>query len=255
MKIALACRAEGREEELAQIAERWGLDHDPDHPFLLALEPTHLALYQKDDPKCGGVFVDWGAGACDHRRKFGGGRGQAIAKAVGLNKGATPRVLDATAGLGRDAFVLASLGCEVMMIERNPVVAALLEDGFQRACEDEAIGDMVRHRMHFCAAQSQLALSQLPEIKVFAPEVVYLDPMFPHKKKSALVKKEMRLFQSLVGADLDADLLFEPALTLAEKRVVVKRPDHAGFLAEKTPSMQIETKKNRFDVYVKQGMK
>ncbi len=65
-------------------------------------------------------------GAVGHRRKFGGGKGRAIAKAAGLNKGATPTILDGTAGLGRDAFVLASLGCKVQMVERHPVVAALL---------------------------------------------------------------------------------------------------------------------------------
>ncbi|MGO2403831.1 MAG: class I SAM-dependent methyltransferase, partial [Vibrio litoralis] len=85
----------------------------------------------------------------------------------------------------------------------------------------------------------------------------YLDPMYPHpenKKKSALVKKEMRVFQSLVGADNDADDLLEPALQLATKRVVVKRPDYAPWLNQHKPSMAIETKKNRFDVYVLNSM-
>jgi 16S rRNA (guanine1516-N2)-methyltransferase len=85
-------------------------------------------------------------------------------------------------------------------------------------------------------------------------DVVYLDPMFPHREKSAAVKKEMRVFQSLVGSDLDADALLAPAVALASKRVVVKRPDYAPFLADKTPSMQIKTKKNRFDVYVNAAM-
>ena len=89
-------------------------------------------------------------------------------------------------------------------------------------------------------------LLALPE----RPEVIYLDPMFPHKQKSALVKKEMRVFQSLVGADLDADALLPAALRMADKRVVVKRPDYAGWLNEHKPSMAIETKSNRFDVYV-----
>ncbi len=102
---------------------------------------------------------------------------------------------------------------------------------------------------------SQDLLSALAGDKSFArPDVVYLDPMYPHKKKSALVKKEMRVFQSLVGADLDADALFAPAYELATKRVVVKRPDYAEFLGGAKPSMAIETKKNRFDVYVKAAM-
>ena len=81
-------------------------------------------------------------------------------------------------------------------------------------------------------------------------DVVYLDPMYPHKQKSALVKKEMRIFQYLVGADLDADQLLLPALQLATKRVVVKRPDYAPFLDEQKPHFSQTTKNHRFDVYM-----
>lgn len=174
-----------------------------------------------------------------------------------MNKGVTPTVLDATAGLGRDAFVLASLGCKVQMVERNPVVAALLDDGLSRAKCDPEIGGWVAQRMSLIHASSHDALNQLIEDENFIqPDVVYLDPMYPHpeNKKSALVKKEMRVFQSLVGFDLDADELLNPAMLLAKKRVVVKRPDYADWLNHQKPSMAIETKKNRFDVYVKASM-
>ena len=86
-------------------------------------------------------------------------------------------------------------------------------------------------------------------------DVVYLDPMYPHREKSALVKKEMRVFQTLVGADLDADGLLAPAIALATKRVVVKRPDYAEDLDGVKPHSVIETKKNRFDLYIKSAMK
>ena len=86
-------------------------------------------------------------------------------------------------------------------------------------------------------------------------DVVYLDPMYPHREKSALVKKDMRAFQTLVGSDTDADALLTPALALASKRVVVKRPDFAQPLAGVKPTMAIQTKKNRFDVYVLEAMK
>ncbi len=218
--------------------------------FSLVYEERGLCLYKRDEPKLGAVWVDFVGGAVAHRRKFGGGKGQAIAKAVGLNKGAVPSVLDATAGLGRDGFVLASLGCKVTLFERNPVVAALLYDGLQRAYADAEIGSWMQQRMTMAFGASQ----QLLPVSETRPDVVYLDPMFPHREKSALVKKEMRVFQSLVGEDLDADALLAPALALAQKRVVVKRPDYAPFLADKKPSMQIETKKNRFDVYVNAAM-
>ncbi|MFM4818704.1 class I SAM-dependent methyltransferase [Aeromonas veronii] len=215
-------------------------------PFALVLTEERLELRKLDEPKLGAVYVDFVEGAVAHRRKFGGGRGQSIAKAVGIKAGATPTVVDATAGLGRDAFVLASLGCKVTLIERSPVVAALLQDGLARAAQDPEIGPWVSERMHLLQGPAVDNLLALPE----RPEVIYLDPMFPHKQKSALVKKEMRVFQSLVGPDLDADALLPAALQMAEKRVVVKRPDYAGWLNEQKPSMAIETKSNRFDVYV-----
>lgn len=258
VQIALLCEDPNRQPELEAIATRWGLTHDQDNVFALVLTTEQLELHKRDEPKLGAIFVDLVSGAVAHRRKFGGGKGQSIAKAVGLNKGATPVVLDGTAGLGRDAFVLASLGCKVQMVERHPVVAALLDDGLSRAKQDTEIGVWVSERMSLLHASSHDALEQLMAQESFEqPDVVYLDPMYPHpenKKKSALVKKEMRVFQSLVGADNDADALLAPALIMAKKRVVVKRPDYAEWLDNQKPSMAIETKKNRFDVYVNAAM-
>ncbi|WP_263458299.1 class I SAM-dependent methyltransferase, partial [Erwinia amylovora] len=97
---------------------------DNSAPMALVLTPQHLELRKRDEHKLGGIFVDFFSGAMAHRRKFGGGRGEAVAKAVGIKSGYLPDVVDATAGLGRDAFVLAALGCRVRMLERNPVVAA-----------------------------------------------------------------------------------------------------------------------------------
>ncbi|WP_114767522.1 class I SAM-dependent methyltransferase [Vibrio rhodolitus] len=258
MQLQLVCEDLTQTERLNEIAARWGLQHDEQSVFALVLTEQRLELRKLDEPKLGAIYVDLVSGAVAHRRKFGGGKGQAIAKAAGLNKGATPTVLDGTAGLGRDAFVLASLGCKVQMVERHSVVAALLDDGLARAKQDAEIGEWVSERMSLLHASSHSALSDLASDPAFvAPDVVYLDPMYPHpenKKKSALVKKEMRVFQSLVGADNDADALLQPALALATKRVVVKRPDYAEWLDNHKPSMAIETKKNRFDVYVKASM-
>lgn len=217
-------------------------------PFALIFTEGRLELHKLDEPKLGGVYVDFVAGAAAHRRKFGGGRGQTIAKAVGLKHGHNPSVVDGTAGLGRDAFVLASLGCIVTLCERHPVVHALLKDGLRRAAADAEIGPWVRERLQLLPFGHTLG-----DI-ARQPDVVYLDPMFPHKKKTALVKKEMRVFHSLVGADEDADALLTPALELARARVVVKRPDYAGFLDEVTPSAQITSKNNRFDLYVKEAL-
>lgn len=214
--------------------------------FALRLTDLGLQLHFLAEPKMKPIQVDFASGASAHRRKFGGGNGQAIAKAIGLKSGSRPSVLDATAGLGRDGFVLASLGCEVTLLERNPVVAALLEEGLQRGYADADIGQWLQTRLKRIDFVG--SLTQLPTM-AWQPDVVYLDPMFPHRQSSALVKKEMRVFAQLVGDDLDADSLLPAALAVAKKKVVVKRPDYAPFLADKTPSHQITTKKNRFDVY------
>ncbi|WP_423738307.1 class I SAM-dependent methyltransferase [Caviibacterium pharyngocola] len=248
MAIQLICETENRENFTALCAQQ-GLIHSADSPLALVQtqvqEEVRLELRKLDEPKLGAVYVDFVGGAMAHRRKFGGGRGEAVAKAVGIKKDYLPSVIDATAGLGRDAFVLAALGCRVRLIERHPVVRLLLQDGLRRAYADAEIGELMQRTMQL------LPVKQLSDL---APDcvadVVYLDPMYPHKQKSALVKKEMRVFQHLVGADSDADELLAPALRIAQKRVVVKRPDYAEFLAKKAPHFSRETKNHRFDIYL-----
>jgi 16S rRNA (guanine1516-N2)-methyltransferase len=243
--VCLLCEEGADEGALSVLAQRWNLTSDPDAVMALVLTPERLELRKRDEPKLGAIFVDFVGGTMAHRRKFGGGRGEAVAKAVGIKGCYLPDVVDATAGLGRDAFVLASLGCKVRMLERNPVVAALLDDGLARGYRDAEIGPWLRERMTLLHASSLTALSELSP----KPEVVYLDPMYPHKQKSALVKKEMRVFQGLVGPDEDADGLLEPARRLATKRIVVKRPDYAPPMADIAAQAAVVTKSHRFDIY------
>ena len=245
MKIGLIDESGAGDGALLHLAQRWGLQHDDQAVMALVLTPERLELRKLDEPKLGGIFVDFVTGAMAHRRKFGGGRGEAVAKAVGIKGGYLPDVIDATAGLGRDAFVLAALGCRVRMLERHPVVAALLDDGLRRGYEDAEIGSWLRERLTLLHVVSQQALSDITP----APDVVYLDPMYPHRQKSAMVKKEMRVFQSLVGPDEDADALLEPARRLAKKRIVVKRPDYAPPLAGVATQSAVVTKSHRFDIY------
>nr|WP_202403650.1 16S rRNA (guanine(1516)-N(2))-methyltransferase RsmJ [Pantoea sp. Taur] len=245
VKIGLIDESGAGDGALLHLAQRWGLQHDDQAVMALVLTPERLELRKLDEPKLGGIFVDFVTGAMAHRRKFGGGRGEAVAKAVGIKGGYLPDVIDATAGLGRDAFVLAALGCRVRMLERHPVVAALLDDGLRRGYEDAEIGGWLRERLTLLHVVSQQALSDITP----APDVVYLDPMYPHRQKSAMVKKEMRVFQSLVGPDEDADALLEPARRLAKKRIVVKRPDYAPPLAGIATQSAVVTKSHRFDIY------
>lgn len=239
------------------LATELGLPyHDdalPSFPFMLAVTPDHLELRMAGHGATGTVYVNFTGGALAHRLRFGGGRGQPLARAVGLKKGAMPQVLDATAGLGRDAFVLASLGCTVHMIERSPISMALLRDGLQRACGDATIGDtgigeIVRNRMRLTFGNARALMHQLHDNE--RPEVVYLDPMYPHRSKSAQVKKEMRAFQLVIGQDMDSAELLEAALGCARQRVVVKRPRLAPPLAGPKANMIIESKNTRYDVYL-----
>lgn len=210
----------------------------------LAWQDDALVLRHSELPKQGDILVDFAGGAASYRRQYGGGKSEAIAKACGLNKKRDLTVLDATAGLGRDAFVLASLGANVTMVERNPAVAALLYDGLRRGKQSSELS-WLGERMQLVHSSALQALQQQAAV-----DVVYLDPMFPPRDKTALVKKEMRAFHDVVGSDTDADALLAPALQLAQKRVVVKRPGYAEFLAAIAPTMSVTGKNNRFDVYI-----
>lgn len=213
--------------------------------FALQLGEGGLQLQLLGEQAPGPVRVDFVEGGAAHRRQFGGGSGQMIAKAVGIQPGVRPSVLDATAGLGRDAFVLASLGCEMILIERQPIIAALLEDGLARGMADADVRQVVQ-RM---ALRQGNAIELMRQWQGEAPQVAYLDPMFPHREKSALVKKEMRLFRPFVGDDLDASALLEAALSLASHRVVVKRPRKAPSIEGPKPGYSLEGKSSRYDIY------
>lgn len=215
------------------------------YDFVLRFTAQGLGL-EPVDGRSGAIRVDFAAGKSRHRRVFGGGKGQQLAKAVGMQGSVRPSILDLTAGLGSDAFVLASLGCAVSMVERQPVVRALLKDGLARAELDIDVGDIVAS-MNLKPGD---ALSMMDSWHGIAPQVIYLDPMFPHSGKSAQVKKEMAIFRELVGSDPDADLLLAKALALASHRVVVKRPRIAPDLDQHKPMYRLEGKSNRFDIYV-----
>lgn len=192
-------------------------------------------------------YVDFTKGSLDYRRRNGGGRKQALAKAIGLKHGANPTVVDATAGLGRDAFILASLGCKVHMLERSPIVAKSLYESLQRAKLNSDVAPIIER----LKLTNQDATNYLPKLCLTEDiDVIYLDPMYPHRKKSALVKQEMRLLRTIVGEDLDAAALLQAALEARCKRVVVKRPKVADHLDEHKPSFCIESKNTRYDVYL-----
>lgn len=249
--IAVGHDSESRRHEAQALADRLGLtvwqDGGSLPAYLLSYSDERLELRQTGRKAPGPIFVDFVGGQVAHRRQFGGGRGQPMARAIGIKGEQPPSIIDATAGLGKDSFVFASLGCHVRMMERSPIVAALLADGLERAAHSPELADILP-RLQLLPGNAIEQLGGLEEDQ--RPDVVYLDPMYPHRQKSALVKKEMRAFRDLVGDDPDTAELLKAALGCARKRVVVKRPKGAPCLDDRKPSMDISSKNTRWDVYV-----
>ncbi|OAN93827.1 SAM-dependent methyltransferase [Marinobacter sp. EhC06] len=252
--VAVARSALGDRFQAEALAESLGLINlgvvrprdVRDFPVLLFLDEQGLGLQVTGKGAPGPVRAEFVTGKMGYRREHGGGAGQLVAKAVGLQKTrATLHVVDATAGLGQDAFVLASLGCRVTLFERNPVIHALLADGLARAALNMDCEAIVA-RMRLLEGSS---IDWLLNSDAEAADIVYLDPMFPHRDKSALVKKEMQVFRTIVGDDEDSGQLLAGALERARYRVVVKRPRKAPAIEGPEPTTRIEGKSSRYDVY------
>ncbi|MBD8653619.1 class I SAM-dependent methyltransferase [Rhizobium sp. CFBP 13726] len=192
------------------------------------------------------LIVDFVGGAVGHRFRSGEGRKQDLPKAVGFSSGTIPDVVDATAGLGRDAFLLASLGARVTLIERSETMHELLLEGLERARAEGGRHAETVSRMTLVHGDSCVLLPQMK------PQVILIDPMHPPRDKTALVKKEMRLIRDIVGTDADSVQLMQVALEAAQNRVVLKWPLRAEPMAGvRKPSHQILGKSTRYDVFVK----
>ncbi|WP_419175219.1 class I SAM-dependent methyltransferase [Desulfosediminicola sp.] len=202
------------------------------------------------------IYVDFVQGSTGYRHQRNTTIKQPLARAVGVKSGFRPDVFDATAGLGIDGFVLASLGCKVILSERSPILHALLEDGLERAANNERTHEIVTRRITLLSGNSINNLIKMDN----QIHTVYLDPMYPHSAKSALNKKEMRVIRDLVGDDEDGPELLKVALEVAGNRVVVKRPKGAPRLDGSCenplePSHEIQMKNSRFDVYLTAHLK
>ena len=218
--------------------------------YLLYLDNDRLELRACQGEKTNGVVVDFLEGKSRHRRLYGGGKGQDLSKAIGLKKIPNASVLDLTAGLGGDAFVLASLGCELILLERNPIVYNLLNNALERVFNsDDKEVKQICARMKLYNQSAIEYLIQLTSETTVLPDVIYFDPMFPERKKSAKVKKEMSFFHTIVGNDSDSRNVLEFALKCASKRIVVKRPRLAATLSELKPQFSITGKSTRYDIY------
>ena len=238
-----------------ELANQYGLtfiDTPSQDSLFLSLTNKGIGLCDTHFLKQKPVVAEFTSTEMDYRLKASTVKSELIMRAIG-NKQAPWNVIDATPGLGRDAMVMAHFGCNVTMLERSPAVAMLLSDGL-RLLSTTNIDLHSRLQLYLGDSIHALNTEHLADKHIPQPDVVYLDPMFPHKKKSALVKKEMQLFQRLLGNDPDADSLFLSALKVAKKRVVVKRPNYAEPLNHQEPNLTITSKKHRFDVYLTHSM-
>lgn len=173
---------------------------------------------------------------------------------MGLKSGITPTVLDTTAGLAGDAFVLASLGCPITLLERSPIIFQLLDNAVERASLNENFQAISDQGFKIINIDANDYIKQQRETTDKPPDVIYIDPMYPDRKKSALVKKDMQILQRLHTRDEQPEILLENALLFARKRVVVKRPIHAEHLGKKTPNTCVKSKKTRYDIYTLEKM-
>lgn len=168
-----------------------------------------------------------------------------LVRAARVKGVAHPTVFDATAGLGEDSFLLASAGFSVTLCERDPVIWALLADALERAAADPRLADAAS-RMRLLRSDSVVELAALEQ----APDVVFLDPMFPGRQKSALVKKKLQLLQRLERPCSDEVGLMRAALAAGPRKVVVKRPAKGPWLAGVRPSYSLSGKAVRYDCVV-----
>jgi len=202
-----------------------------------------LQLEFPPDTKFKPFYIDFLSGKNLSRQKGSKPYQQLIAKACAVSAKNKPSILDVTAGLGQDAFALASLGADVLMLERSPILFALLDDALKRL--RDVIFDFPLMLLHEDAI-SFFAKNNFTK----KPDVIYCDPMFPASNKTALVKKEMQVLRDMIGDDHDADELFLNACDVAKKRVVVKRHRHAPLIAERKPDIVYKGRVCRYDVYL-----
>jgi len=250
----------------------------PTEGLVLRVDGAGLALCACGPNAPGPLRVEFARGRTAWRGRTAGGR-QPLARAVGFVRAGAdgpPRILDATAGLGADAWTLAALGGRVLAVERHPVLHALLADGLSRA--RQAASDAVREAAGrialLCGEATALpGLAGPPETRSMAAsldgqglsphasaawtahwpaDAVYLDPMYPAARGSARPKKEMQLLRRLLGAPDPAEqaALLAAALSSGAGRVVVKRPRGVPALAGRPPDHACESKQVRFDVYL-----
>ena len=254
-RIIVTAASERETEAAQQLAAEFLLEFIPDvhdarikdYDYGLVVTAEYLGLQATSAAKFAPFYIDFLAGKMRFRSDQAGLKSELLARALGVKPKDHPRIIDATAGLGRDSFILAKLGFEITLLERSPIIFALLRDAMRRAAADAAMAAIIA-RMHLLHVDACDWLAQLPPDQ--HPDIIYLDPMFPEREKSASVKKEMVILQNLLQKDTDSIPLLNAAIACSRRRVVVKRPRLAPTLSDLTPSYALKGKSSRFDIYL-----
>lgn len=234
MDLAITCESDDLLPQAEALAKRLHLpvDNAARNRLVVSADRLQLEIYPFS-PLC----TDFSREFWQKRREDG--KKQGLVRACKPKPGL--RIIDATAGWGRDAAVLASFGAEVLMLERNPVLAALLEDGLNHQDEDSRLALKLK-------VLNQDAITWLSALQPDEyPDVIYIDPMHPCRQKSALVKKDLQILQQLIGPDEDALSLINQARRCVLQKVVVKWPQNLPALLE--PTASVSGKTVRFDMY------
>jgi len=250
-KLAVLYEGQGELGLFQQLAERLAVplrnagaaDFSPHEAFFLSWRDDCLKLLDNELLKAGGLMVEIEPRAGEQRSWPAPKQGP-LAQALGRK---TKTVIDATTGWGQDALHIFRMGYELTCLERSPVMAELLADGFRRLHELDWMQRLGLVSPNLIQGNAIELLANLD----CKPDCIYIDPMFPPKrKKSALAKKSMVVLRDLLGDDADKHQLFDAAFNAAGKRVVVKSPDYAEPLGGK-PTESFQGKLLRYDVYLK----
>ena len=218
------------------------MDNSKEKPILIK-KPEGLTLTSGDLSLCGDFT------SMKDRLKPNNLNGEMLVRAARVKtplNGSFPVAVDATAGMGEDSFLLAAAGFKVYLFEKNPTIASLLKDALERAVKDPALTE-IAFRMSFMEGDSIEGMKALPE----RPDVIYLDPMFPERKKSGLIKKKFQLLQLLERPCDDENGLLNAALNALPAKIVIKRPAKAPVLGGIKPSYTINGNSIRYDCIVK----
>lgn len=254
--VIVFCTAADKIDQAREFAEHHQLVFS-DKPvtsssLILNFDDEIPTLYDTDNQN--NISINFTSGTLAHRLQYGGGKGQTIAKAIGVSSKNKPHVLDATAGLGRDALVLANLGCKMTLVEQSPILAEMLLQAKQQAESNPQFQQATKAGFDIYNNNADEFMQQ----RIIADaDVVYLDPMYPENKKSALVKKDMQILQKMLGHSSEDEIacLLDIAVKFAKQRVVVKRPKGAKPIRGIAPTMSLNSKKTRYDVYVIKALK